>query len=61
MHTTSHTPDRGRLRTIFSRLATNRRERRNARELHRVLTSAPPWVRYELALMAQRDNVPFVR
>jgi hypothetical protein len=42
------------------RLATNMRERRDARELGRVLGTAQPAVRRELTLMAQRHDVPFV-
>ena len=48
------------LRTMRSRLATNMRERRDARELGRVLGTAQPAVRRELTLMAQRHDVPFV-
>jgi hypothetical protein len=47
-------------RTIHSRLASSRRERRNARELRRVLATAPAPLRHELILMAQRDNVSYV-
>ena len=57
-----HHGSRGRsLGTIFSLLALGRRSRRDSRELRRVLGTAPPSLRHELILMAQRDNVSFVR